>query len=61
MDNMEAESYETNGRSNNIGTSDNHETAMLDKIATNIEANSSKAETTETTGVGDRDDAGLND
>ena len=34
---------------------------MLDEIATNIEAETSKEETTETTGVGDRYDAISND
>ena len=40
---MEAEAYDTNDRSNNIRPSDNDGAAMLEKIATNIEANASKA------------------
>ena len=52
MDNVEAEYDDTSDRSDNIELSDNGEVAVLDKIVTNIYANSAKSETTETTGVG---------
>ena len=51
VDDVEVKADDAKYRSNNIGPADNYEPAIIDKIATNFEANSSKAETT---GVGGR-------
>ena len=52
---VEVEADDANDRSDNIGPAENDEAAMLDKVADNIEADAAKAETKETTGVGDRE------
>ena len=43
MDDVEAESYYANDRSNNIRLAGNGEAAVLEKIVTNIYANAAKS------------------
>ena len=52
MEKLEAEYENANDRRDNIGVAENDEATMLDKIVTNFESNTSKAEITETNRVG---------
>ena len=61
MENIEAEYDNEKDRIHNIGPDENDEAAMIDKIVIDIESNAAKADTIETTWVGNGENSGPND